>query len=237
MRCLIPILAAAFLLACGGAKVHTAASTEDASRLAAVSASPPRHIFVQPFSYDPEVVKIEAAPGAKLARVLKGEEGRAKQIEVGDEVAAAFSKAIAQELRERDLPVAEVIGGVVFTPGSMVLEGEFLSINQGNRLGRLAVGFGAGATALAIKARLVRPGDAGNVLFRELDVAAHGSRKPGITTPAGISGAAGAVAGTALHAVGSTKGGVEGDAQRSAKKVAEEIERIYIELGWREAPE
>ena len=231
------IVGAAALLACGGAKVRSVAPSAPDAPLPAVSAQPPSRIFIQPFSYDPEVVRLDAAPGAKVARVVKGEDARVKQIEVGDEVAVAFAKAIGEELKKREIRSAVLLEGDAFAPGSMVLEGEFLSINQGNRLRRLAVGFGVGATSLSMKARLVRAHESGTTLFRELDVSAHGSRKPGITTPAGISGATGAIAGTGIHAAGAPKGGVENDAARSAKKVAEEIERIYIEAGWKAAPE
>ncbi len=202
-------------LACATAKVDTVAPAPGVSTAAAVElAAAPNRILVQPFAYEPETVTIEAAPGARAARVVRGVDATSEQRKVGEEVAVAFAKTVVKELRERDVRAAMVLEGDAFTPGSIVLEGEFLSINQGNRLARITVGFGAGATSVVTDARLVRAGESGNTLFRELKISARGSRKPSIASAPG--------------------GGVGRDAQRSASAIADAIEQIYVQEGWKQ---
>jgi hypothetical protein len=213
MRAVIISIALAVLVGCASAKVDTVAPTGASPSASAVVEGPPNRILVQRFTFDPEVVRIEAAPGAMAVRAVRGRDDREERYKVGDEVAVAFAKTLVKELREREVRAAMVLEGDAFTSGSIVLEGEFLSINQGNRLARITVGFGAGATAVTTAARIVRAGDSGNTLLRELKISARGSRRPSIAS--------------------APRGGVGRDAQRSASAIADAIEDIYIEKGWK----
>jgi Domain of unknown function (DUF4410) len=62
---------------------------------------------------------------------------------------------LVQEIRKLGLPVesAEMAGPV--TEGQLSIEGQFLTIDEGNRTRRLVIGFGAGASHVRIAVQML----------------------------------------------------------------------------------
>ncbi len=118
-----------------------------------------------------------------------------------------------------------------------MVKGRFLEINEGNRTKRMAIGFGAGATEVKTEVRVYQARDPWPVLLQEYETNAIGSRKPGMALPVGVGAAAGTAATSAvisggLGVIGEMRGGVEGDAQRSAAEVSRAIATFSARRGW-----
>jgi len=126
------------------------------------------------------------------------------------------------------------------TPGagsSLSVEGQFLSIDRGNRLRRAVVGFGAGASEVKALVQIYETTPAGRRLVQDFTTTGKSARRPGM----GPAGAAGAAAGRAATSVAVSGGvtaatahsqGVEGDATHVADEIAKVLRQFFADQGW-----
>jgi hypothetical protein len=61
-------------------------------------------------------------------------------------LAALLSETIAKELTAQKIPARRELRGTAVPDNALVVDGEFLQVDEGNRLRRAIVGFGAGAS-------------------------------------------------------------------------------------------
>ena len=115
--------------------------------------------------------------------------------------------------------------------------GQFRSIDQGNRLRRAVVGFGAGASEVKALVQIYETTPAGRRLVQDFSTTAKSARRPGI----GPAGAAGAAAGRAARSVVVSGGAaaataqsqsVEGDATHVADEIAKVLRKFFADQGW-----
>ena len=104
-------------------------------------------------------------------------------------------------------PDFEAQRGASLPPGTahgLVITGQFVSIDQGNRAERVAIGLGAGRSDVRVRAQVFADGQGGRQLVDEIEVDAKSGLAPGMAETMG----AGALAG---HLVVSTlvSGGVQ----------------------------
>jgi len=129
-------------------------------------------------------------------------------------------------------------GPIPFRGTQLLVKGQLVSIDQGNRTERVVIGLGAGRSDVQthVQVFLDRAGDDQDI--EQLDISAKGSRKPGAAETLGVGALAGdlvvsgaiTVAGTvASESFGGT---VEADARRTAGKVVDELEAFFDRQGW-----
>jgi hypothetical protein len=116
--------------------------------------------------------------------------------------------------------------------GALLVEGEFLEIEEGNAFARVVIGFGAGATEQRSKAELTLWRDGRAVPIYGFEVTSKGSKTPGIITPIGLGSKVGLAVGGAAKAGGEIRGPVEADAERSGEAIAERLLEVLRTLGW-----
>jgi hypothetical protein len=119
-----------------------------------------------------------------------------------------------------------------------VIKGQFVSIDEGSRLKRMLIGFGAGAAELKtfVEGYLVTEG--GLRPLGSAEIEAGGGKMPGMLVPVGIGAAAGR-AGTAAAVSGGlnvaqelTSEGIHHAAERTAEEIAELLEEAFKKRGW-----
>ena len=136
------------------------------------------------------------------------------------------------------LPAERAFGQSQPIGNSYALEGQFLSIDEGNRTERVVIGLGLGRTNVKTLVQFYRDSDAGQRLIEELDVAAKSGRKPGMAETMGVGGLTGnlavsaAVSGAAALGSETFSDTVEADAARTAKSVAKRLRTFFAEQGW-----
>jgi hypothetical protein len=120
---------------------------------------------------------------------------------------------------------------------ALILKGQFLSVDEGDRAKRMVIGFGAGSSELVARVQAYQATETGLRRIAEAEAEASGSKKPGMVIPVGVGAAAGTAATSAVISGGmnvttEVRGGLEADAGRLAEKIAERAEAFYQRQGW-----
>ena len=131
----------------------------DAAETQELSARP---IAVADFRIDPTLVRTDPGPGGEigiLAERAKRGPGilnrRKKSPEqVAAEVVTVFGKALVEALAKAGFTAQRNAPGAPFPTQGLVIQGQFLTVSEGNAVKQATVGFGAGAPAIEVAGTL-----------------------------------------------------------------------------------
>jgi hypothetical protein len=252
-------LAAAFLLAstagCKHAQVNP--GTEAAAPAGLAADGLPPTIYVAPFATDAAEVQID--PGGPLTRLREGEPLLQRQHDgllgglfnpQGDqqnpyqtstqvsqeEVAAAatLQKHVADALRHRGVPASVASNYQVGTPNSLLLTGQFLTIDEGSKTKRIAIGLGAGASYLETQAELRDLSQPENLPILSFHTQADSGSAPGALVSGGAGAAVGGAAAVSAGVSGfrQSQTGTPSDIADTSGKIADYILQYYQKQGW-----
>lgn len=140
-------------------------------------------------------------------------------------------------LRRLGLTVERVQRGAPVNPDDVIVDGRFITVNEGNPLRRLVIGFGSGASNLDTQVQLLRAGQGQPLL--KFATRADSGKVPGAiaTVPASVAAptavstamAAGAVVHTGLHGDSSNVGHM---AEASAEQAVRYLSEFFANQGW-----
>ncbi len=197
----------------------------------------PDRVLVYDFAVSANDVRLNSAIGARLANLATGANENEEQIKVGRTVAKALSESLVKELDQLGLPVEHASSGTMPTEKTVIIHGQFLTIDEGNRLRRMVIGFGVGGTDLQTKVQVYQGTEAAPLLLQEFEANAESSKKPGMGPMVGVGAAA-----TSAASAAAVSGGVgvatefdqtvEGGAKRTAKEVAKPLSKFFAGQGW-----
>jgi hypothetical protein len=115
----------------------------------------------------------------------------------------------------------------------LIVEGEFIAIDEGNKTKRVMIGFGRGASDIKTHVTVSSITKGKKTVVLEFSLNSASGEKPGAVATMG----AGSVAlSAAVGDVGDKKGTVQADASRMAKAVARQIEEFMNSQKWIFAP-
>ena len=140
----------------------------------------PDRVLVYDFAVSANDVKLNSAIGARLANLVTGAQENEEQVKVGRAVAKALSGSLVKELEQLGLPVEQASSETMPTATTVVIHGQFLTIDEGNRLRRMVIGFGVGGTDLRTKVQVYQGTEAAPLLLEEFEASAESSKKPGM---------------------------------------------------------
>jgi len=198
----------------------------------------PDIILVNTFAYSPSQVKLMRGITPELEQAIKGTPRTAAELNVGGKVANVLAEHLVKEIRDMGLPAERAFGEAQPLGHTYSVEGQFLSIDEGNRTARVVIGLGLGRTDVKTLVQFYRDSDGDQRLIEELDVTAKSGRKPGMAETMGAGGAMGNLAMSAVVSTGATVASeafganVEADARRTAKQVAKKLRPFFEEIGW-----
>ena len=109
----------------------------------------------------------------------------------------------------------------------LVVSGEFMAINEGDKAKRIMIGFGRGASDIKTHVRVSSVTQCQPTVALEFNLSSESGKKPGAAATGGI----GALA-VAAAAGGDRNSTVEADASRMAKLVAKQLEAFMAEQKW-----
>ncbi len=162
-----------------------------------------------------------------------------KEERLGRDLAARISEKLVQEILALGMPAERSGSGRPAGLNDILIRGEFLSINEGSRVARMVIGFGAGASKLQTVAQAYQVGEDGLRRLGELEVEAKGGKMPGMIVPVGAGAIAGRAAVSAavsggMNVASETIGGesIDAAATRTAKRIAEVMKRAFKRQGW-----
>jgi Domain of unknown function (DUF4410) len=198
-------------------------------------------VIVDRFAVSPEEVKLDDGLSADVEELIKAKRGTSRteqEVEAGHQVADAIADKLVVEIR--DLGLAAERGDAVpaGTPNAVLIKGQLISIDEGNRTERVVIGLGAGRSDVRADAQVYEVTPAGRQLIDQIEVNAKSGLTPGMAETMGAGAAAGhllvstAVSG-GLHVVSEDVGAnVVADADRAAKGIAKQLSALFGEQGW-----
>jgi hypothetical protein len=194
----------------------------------------PDRVVVYDFAVSLDDIKLNTGPAARVRRMLGRESTSQEQAETGRKVADKFADELVKAIGEMGLPAERAPR----TPGvpqrTLAVDGQFVSIDEGNRARRMVIGFGAGATEVNTHVQVYMGMPTGAVLVQEFETRAESSKKPGaaVTMGAGAAVGAGVAVGGAASGALETQAGVEADARRTARALAKQLGELFTRQGW-----
>lgn len=221
-----------------------AGCTQSSSQLETGAALPrPQVVVVQNFAVWPGEVQLDPGISGTIDETLGANRlppGSAKAQQVAHQVADALADKLVTEIRDLGLPAERGVGLPPGVATGLVISGQFVAIDQGNRTERVTLGLGAGRSDVRVRAQVFDVSRGGRRLADEIEVDAKSGLQPGMAETMG----AGALAG---HLVASTliSGGLQvadeslgatvvADADRAAKGIAKQLAGFFAEQGWRQ---
>ncbi len=235
-RC-CPMLLAIALGGCAGAT----ASVE--SQYLPLPTARPNTIVVYPFSVDPSDVTLNQSIIQRAYRNVSGENQDAAETKVARDTAENVCLEIIDALQHKGWNASCLERGTpAVGENILVVDGEFTDINEGNRLRRLVIGFGAGASSLDANVSLYQRSGAEYQKLLDFTTHADSGKMPGAAVTGGAGAAAGAGAGMIVGtnvALGAGKTyrsstGQLGD--KTAQEVVDQLDGYFAQHGWNPTP-
>jgi hypothetical protein len=198
---------------------------------------PPAQVLVYDFAVSPGEVPADSAAAGELRGAGDDPYSNAQKTGLEHQIAGIVADKLVEELQDLDLPARRWQGPAPAGPGIYTLEGQFVTIDEGNAAMRMIVVFGAGGTEIKTLVQAYAAEPAGKRLLAEAEVSSESSNAPGLaaTLPVGsaISGVATAAAiQTGVGAVREINTDVREGAEETAEAIVELMKPRMEKLGW-----
>lgn len=205
---------------------------------AAASLPRPRRVLVANFTTDWNRVRLDQGIGARVQRQMNGADPSVMQYRTSLEVQQAISDALVEDLRKMGLSAERETVGTVPDGTDLMIQGQIVRIDEGNRTRRLAVGFGAGRSDVRAEVQVyyLRP-NAPPQLLQTYDADANSGRKPGFALGGAMAAGEGSMAPAVITALTGARSetkkvGVAGEGERLANRVAYNLGNFFVQQGW-----
>jgi Domain of unknown function (DUF4410) len=236
--------------ACSGSSVPnlptagtlTAGATSSAPQVegAPVASGRPTMIVVFPFATSAADVSLNQGIGARLYRNYSGESQTAEQAQLAQSTAHDICVQVAGSLANNGWNAAcQPRGTPVTGSNTLIIDGDFTDISEGNRLQRMVIGLGVGASDVDTSVGLYQYNSGNSTELLTFTTHADSGEMPG----AGITGPAGAAAGGAAAAasigVNVAAGGIKSVtsstaflSKKTAQQVVDQMNNYFSQQGW-----
>jgi hypothetical protein len=161
-----------------------------------------------------------------------------EEIEIGRKLGSLVAERLVTEILAMGMPAERAHTGPEPGIGDLLIKGEFVSIDEGDRLKRMVVGFGAGAGELKTHVEGYQMTSEGLRLLGESQITDTGGKMPGMLVPV-LGGAATENIGTAAIVSGSMNvvqelgpESMNAAAKRTAQKIGEVLSYAFKKHGW-----
>ena len=196
----------------------------------------PSRIIVHSFAATPDDIPADAALAGHFDR--RDQPQTAEEIELGHKLGDRVADELVKEILKMGFPAERAGSGPAPQEGNLVIKGAFVSIDEGSRLKRMLIGFGAGAAELKTFVEGYQITASGLRPLGSAEIEAGGGKMPGMLVPV----AGGAAAGTAATSVAisgalnvtqeANPESIEGAAKRTAEEIAKVLKDAFKKRGW-----
>jgi hypothetical protein len=201
----------------------------------------PDVILVYDFAVSPDEVKLDTGLSADLMQKYeqyKGMSPTAQEIKLGHKVAEAVADELVKKIRSYGLWAERGFGYPYGKGKVLMVKGQFVSIDQGNRTERVAVGLGAGRSDVQANVQVYELTPQGLQEVDQMRAVAKSGYKPGMAEMMGAGAIAGhllmstVVSGAVAGVSEMTSATVEADGKRMADKIAVDLGNFFVNQAW-----
>jgi hypothetical protein len=198
----------------------------------------PDHVYVAYFSITPDQVRLDQGIAARIKRATSDQGIGAGELNAAQETQAALAEDLVERLRKYGLP-AEIAPNPVSGANDLLVQGQIVSIDQGNRTRRILIGLGAGKSSIGADAQVYHLTQTAPPRFvTAFEGKADSGRMPGAAETMGAGAAAQRVA-TSAAMTGATHAGAESrrtsdtaEAGSLANEIALRVGQLAVAQGW-----
>jgi Domain of unknown function (DUF4410) len=227
------LLLALALAGCAAAKV-----TEE-SRNVPINNTRPNEIIIYPFAVDSAEVTLNQSIVQRAYRSMSNQDTSLQEAKIAHETAHNICDEVAANLNKNGFQaLCQERGTPVTGSNVVVVDGEFTNINEGNRLRRLVIGFGAGASVLDSSVEIFQKTTDGTRQIMDFTTHADSGKMPG----AAVTGGAGAAAGGSAAVIVGANAAMGGAktyssttgylADKTADQIVQTLTQYYAQQGW-----
>lgn len=233
MATLVLALAAA---GCNPARIETT------SDYAGPALAKPDRVLVRDFAITPSDIRLDQGIRARLERATTDQPLSTLQLKTAREANTTLSETLVQKLRASGIPAERFAGNLGAECCNVaVIEGQVVSVDEGNRTRRTMIGLGAGKSSIEADAQLFyRAVGAEPRLLESFESSADSGHAPGAAETMGAGAAAGsglavsAAASAGIHTVTERRAAEPKDlARKIAEGLAPRIEQYFVSQGWK----
>lgn len=225
-----------------GALALLAACTQGSSEIVTAQQVPrPQMIVVQDFAVAPGEVQLDSGLSGTIDETLMGNSlppRTAQEEQLGRQVAGALADKLVVQIRDLGLPAERGTGLPPGVEEGLVISGQFVGIDQGDRAERVAIGLGAGRSDVRVRAQLFEVDPRGRRLLDEIEVDAKSGLAPGMAETMGVGALTGhlvastLISGSVQVADESLGASVVADSDRAASGIAKQLASFFGAQGW-----
>jgi hypothetical protein len=152
-----------------------AACTSAQSEIETGSAMLPRPtlVVVETFAVAPDEVDLDGGLSAEIVDAVKAEHGTsrsAQELQTGRQVSDAIATKLVAEIQDMGLSAQRGDGVPPGTRDALLIKGQLVSIDEGNRTERVVVGLGAGRSDVRAHAQVYDVSSAGRQVIDQIEV-------------------------------------------------------------------
>jgi hypothetical protein len=223
-----------FLLVAGCAKDNV----QETYAVANTGMPRPNSVLIYNFAVNPDDVKTTSGVLGKIESTMEQTTQSAEEIQLARELSDAMATELTQKIAAMGLNAIRADQSLRATPGSIIITGAFINIDEGNQAQRSVIGLGMGKSSLDSKVVVLAPSPSGDQELLAFNAHADSGDMPG----AAVMGPAGAAAGASTAAVlgtnaatGVVKGYKSASAHQAtamAEKIAAQLATYFAQQGW-----
>jgi len=198
----------------------------------------PNNVLVYNFAVSPDEVQLDQGISVKIEDMIKKTPRTKEEKAVGHAVAEALATHLVKELNAIGVPATRAYARPSTMGNAIEIEGQFLSVDEGNRTERVVIGLGAGRTDVKTLTQVYDARYGTRMLVQEFDTNAKSGYKPGMAEMMAVGVLThhllvSTLASGAL-AAGSEAffAGVDADARRTAQEIVKQLGQFFVAQGW-----
>lgn len=226
------VIAVLALAACNRARVQT-----EQAYVGPQTARPDR-VLVGYFAISPDQVRLDQGIGARIVRMAGDQPPSALAMRAAQATQMALANRLVDDLRKYGLPAEHAERAAV--PGtSLLVVGQIVGIDQGNRTRRVLIGLGAGKSTVSADMQLYYQAQGVAPRFMTaFEGQADSGHMPGAAGTMGAGAVAGSLAGSTavsgvMHATAESRSAPDTqEASRLADGLARQIGEFAVSMGW-----
>ena len=197
----------------------------------------PDKIAIHDFAFPVGGIAMDESVAARLHRSVmlrRGVDEDSSPEVLAQHVQAAFAKALASELKKTNIQTVSMPGQQSAAKGvksesDLVVEGQFVAINEGDKSKRIMIGLGRGASNLKTHVTVSTVVEGRPTVVLEFNLSSESGKKPGAVATMGVGSLA---VGAATGGVSDRKSTVVADASRMGSLVGKQLEAFMAEQKW-----
>jgi hypothetical protein len=190
----------------------------------------PNHVYVAYFSISPEEVRLDSGIGARISRAASDQPLSTEEMRAAQDAQSALAEAIVGRLQKYGLP-AEIATDPLAGANDLLVQGQIVGIDQGNRTRRILIGLGAGKSTVSADAQLYHlTATAPPRFMMAFEGQADSGHMPGAAETMGAGGAAQRI-GTSGALTGATHAGAESHRTSDTAEAGSLASEIALRVG------